>query len=101
VTDVTEFNVAGEKLYLSPVMDLYNREIIAFETARRPVYELVGKMLKNALVKLKAHQKPVLHSDQGWQYRMLAYQRALQQKQVVQSMSRKGNCIDNAAMESF
>ncbi len=101
VTDVTEFNVAGEKLYLSPVMDLYNREIIAFETARRPVYELVGKMLKHALTKLKAHQKPVLHSDQGWQYRMPVYQRTLQQKQVVQSMSRKGNCIDNAAMESF
>jgi putative transposase len=101
VTDVTEFNVAGEKLYLSPVMDLYNGEIIAFETARRPVFELVGSMLKKAFSKLKATDKPVLHSDQGWQYRMPAYQRALQQKNVVQSMSRKGNCLDNAAMESF
>lgn len=53
VTDVTEFNVAGEKLYLSPVMDLYNGEIVAFETARRPVYELVGAMLQKALYKLK------------------------------------------------
>jgi len=101
VTDVTEFNVAGEKLYLSPVMDLYNGEIIAFETARRPMFELVGSMLKKALAKLKAHDKPLLHSDQGWQYRMPAYQRALRQRGLEQSMSRKGNCLDNAAMESF
>ena len=101
VTDVTEFNVSGEKLYLSPVMDLYNGEIIAFETAKRPMFELVGSMLKKALAKLKSNEKPILHSDQGWQYRMPAYQWALQKKQVVQSMSRKGNCLDNAAMESF
>jgi putative transposase len=101
VTDVTEFNVAGEKLYLSPVMDLYNGEIIAYETARRPAFELVGSMLKKALAKLKTNERPVLHSDQGWQYRMPAYQRALREKQVVQSMSRKANCLDNASMESF
>ena len=101
VTDVTEFNVGGEKLYLSPVMDLYNGEIVAFETAKRPAFELVGVMLRNALAKLRADERPILHSDQGWQYRMPAYQRALRDKQVVQSMSRKGNCLDNAAMESF
>jgi putative transposase len=101
VTDVTEFKVSGEKLYLSPVMDLYNGEIIAFETAKRPAFELVGGMLKKALAKLKAGQQPILHSDQGWQYRMPAYQRALRNKHVVQSMSRKGNCLDNAAIESF
>ena len=101
VTDVTEFNVAGEKLYLSPVMDLYNGEIIAFETSKRPEYSLVGFMLKKALSKLRRDDRPILHSDQGWQYRMSAYQRALQEKGVVQSMSRKGNCLDNAAMESF
>lgn len=101
VTDVTEFNVVGEKLYLSPVMDLYNGEIIAFETSRRPVFELVGSMLKKALSKLGRDDKPVLHSDQGWQYRMPMYQQMLAQRQVVQSMSRKGNCLDNAAMESF
>src|SRR5476649_589937 len=54
VWGVTEINVAGEKLYLSPVMDLYNGEIIAFETAKRPAFELVGSMLKKALAKLKA-----------------------------------------------
>jgi putative transposase len=101
VTDVTEFNVAGEKLYLSPVLDLYNGEIVAFETSRRPVFELVSSMLKKALARLRQDDKPMLHSDQGWQYRMPAYQRQLQERQLVQSMSRKGNCHDNAAMESF
>lgn len=101
VTDVTEFNVAGEKLYLSPVMDLYNGEIVAFETARRPAFHLVNSMLKKALRKLAPHDKPMLHSDQGWQYRMPAYQRMLRERGLVQSMSRRGNCLDNAAMESF
>jgi putative transposase len=101
VTDVTEFKVLGERLYLSPIMDLFNGEIIAFETSKRPVFTLVGTMLKKALKKLKPGEQPILHSDQGWQYRMPAYQRALREKCVVQSMSRKGNCLDNAAMESF
>ena len=101
VTDVTEFNVSGNKLYLSPLMDLYNGEIIAFEMAKRPQFALVGTMLKKALKKLKPGEEPILHSDQGWQYRMPAYQNALREKRVVQSMSRKGNCLDNAAMESF
>jgi len=101
VTDVTEFYVAGEKLYLSPILDLYNSEIVAYETSRRPVFELVGSMLKKALAKLAPDDKPMLHSDQGWQYRMPAYRRQLQERELVQSMSRKGNCLDNAAMESF
>jgi len=100
VTDVTEFKVAGEKLYLSPVMDLYNGEIIAYETASSPA-KLVGKMLKKALNTLGPDDKPILHSDQGWQYRMPSYRSMLREKQVQQSMSRKGNCLDNAAMESF
>lgn len=101
VTDVTEFNVAGEKLYLSPVLDLYNGEIIAFETARRPKFDLVASMLKKALAKLGQDEKPLLHSDQGWHYRMPAYRQMLEKRGMVQSMSRKGNCHDNAAMESF
>ena len=100
VTDVTEFNVAGERLYLSPVMDLYNREIIAYQVAKRPT-QLVDQMLQQAVGRLRAADKPVLHSDQGWQYLMLPYQKKLRQHGVVQSMSRKGNCLDNAAMESF
>ena len=100
VTDVTEFNVAGEKLYLSPVLDLYNGEIIAFETNKRPVFDMVSSMLKKALAKLQPHEKPLLHSDQGWQYRMPAYQRQLRERQLVQSMSRKGNCHDTQSTMS-
>lgn len=101
VTDVTEFKVAGEKLYLSPIMDLYNGEIIAFETSKRPVFDLVDSMLKKAFIRLNTNDRLILHSDQGWQYRMPAYQSQLKQHQVTQSMSRKANCLDNAAMESF
>lgn len=101
VTDVTEFNVKGQKLYLSPVMDLYNGEIIAWQTAERPHYGFVGKMLDQAMRRLTGKQRPVLHSDQGWQYQMGDWQRKLAQNGVEQSMSRRGNCLDNAAMESF
>lgn len=101
VTDVTEFNVRGDKLYLSPVMDLYNGEIVAYEMLRRPVFALVGRMLKKALTKLSGQEAPMLHSDQGWQYQMPAYRRQLIDHGLTQSMSRKGNCLDNAAMESF
>lgn len=101
VTDVTEFNVAGEKLYLSPVLDLYNGEIVAFEMNRRPEFKLVTDMLSKAFSKLGSTDKPMLHSDQGWQYRMTAYREDLKKRGIVQSMSRKGNCHDNAAMESF
>ncbi|SUU03435.1 IS1236 transposase protein 2 [Acinetobacter haemolyticus] len=100
-TDVTEFNVRGEKLYLSPVIDLFNEEIIAFQTQRRPHYALVKNMLDTALGKLKPDDKPLLHSDQGWQYQMRHYQQQLKQHGLTQSMSRKGNCLDNAVMESF
>ena len=82
-------------------MDLYNGEIVAYEMRDKPDFQLVGNMLKKALGKLKGQTAPVLHSDQGWQYQMPAYRRHLATKGVVQSMSRKGNCLDNAAMESF
>ncbi|NOV26600.1 IS3 family transposase, partial [Cupriavidus necator] len=100
VTDVTAFNVKGQKLYLSPVMDLYNGEIIAWQSSTRPTFDLVRGMLKKAIPRLKRSERPLLHSDQGWQYQMPAYRRLLGKK-VRQSMSRKGNCLDNAAMESF
>ena len=101
VTDVTEFKVAGEKLYLSPVLDLYNGEIVAFEMNRRPPFELVTSMLTKAFSRLSPTDRPMLHSDQGWQYRMTAYRQMLKERGMMQSMSRKGNCHDNAAMESF
>jgi transposase InsO family protein len=101
VTDVTEFNVLGQKLYLSPIMDLYNGEIVAYQMNTRPVFDLVSSMLKKALAKLGPQETPLLHSDQGWQYQMPAYRRLLDQHGLTQSMSRKANCYDNAAMESF
>lgn len=101
VTDVTEFNVRGEKLYLSPIMDLFNGEIIAFQTQRRPLFGLVKDMLKDAMGMLKSNEKPIVHSDQGWQYQMAYYQNQLAEKGLTPSMSRKGNCLDNASMESF
>jgi len=101
VTDVTEFNVLGQKLYFSPVMDLYNGEIVAYEMQSRPHLPLVGNMLKKALATLSGQDAPLLHSDQGWQYQHPAYRRQLAEHGLTQSMSRKGNCLDNAAMESF
>jgi transposase InsO family protein len=74
---------------------------VAYETRRRPEFVLVSDMLKKALGKLSAHQAPLMHSDQGWQYQMPAYRSQLAAAGVTQSMSRKGNCLDNAAMESF
>ncbi|WRQ71803.1 IS3 family transposase (plasmid) [Sinorhizobium meliloti] len=88
VTDITEFNVAGEKLYLSPVMDLFNGEIIAYGTARRPVFKLVEGMLNKAMERLNGKDRPILHSDQGWHYQMPAYRRRLQARGIAQSMSR-------------
>ena len=101
VTDVTEFSVGGQKLYLSPVLDLYNGEIVAFETARRPLFGMIAAMLRRAFTRLGPLEKPILHSDQGWQYRMPVYREALRQRDVTLSMSRRGNCLDNSVMESF
>ena len=100
-TDVTEFNVAGNKLYLSPIIDLYNQEIISYELTERPVFNQVVIMLNKAFKKIPDNTNLILHSDQGWQYQMKQYQYLLQQKGVVQSMSRKGNCLDNAIIENF
>lgn len=101
VTDVTEFNVQGQKIYLSPILDLYNREVISYQIATRPQFALVMKMLTKALKRLKPDEYPMLHSDQGWHYQMRAYQQLLKQRGMQQSMSRKGNCLDNAVIENF
>lgn len=101
VTDVTEFKVDGGKLYLSPVMDLFNGEILAYSMSRRPLYPMIDTMLNKAFSCLGPEDRPVLHSDQGWQYQMEKYRRQLSENAVSPSMSRKGNCLDNAVMESF
>lgn len=101
VTDVTEFAVAGKKLYFSPVLDLYNSEIVSYSISDRPDFNQTMDMLKKALKELPAGARPILHSDQGWQYQMKAYQYQLRKSRIRQSMSRKGNCLDNAVMENF
>ena len=101
VTDVTEFNVNGHKLYLSACMDLYNGEIIAHRMAKRPVFELVSSTLRAALSHAGCVADLIVHSDQGWHYKMQPDRAMLASRGVTQSMSRKGNCFDNAAIESF
>jgi putative transposase len=100
-TDITEFNVSGNKLYLSPIIDLFNQEIISYELTERPVFNQVVMMLEKAFKKIPNNTNLTLHSDQGWQYQMKQYQYLLKEKGIKQSMSRKGNCLDNAIIENF
>lgn len=100
-TDVTQFKVCDEKVYLSPVMDLYNREIVAYNISTSPNFEQVRDMLNGLFEKLPKTARPIFHSDQGWQYQHSEYQRLLEEHNITQSMSRKGNCMDNGAMENF
>ncbi|PGV79308.1 IS3 family transposase [Bacillus cereus] len=101
VTDITEFKLFGEKLYVSPVLDLYNGEIITYTIGIRPTYSLVSDMLEKALERLPETHQLLMHSDQGWHYQMRQCVRTLESRAIVQSMSRKGNCYDNAVIENF
>ena len=101
VTDVTEFSLFGEKLYLSPILDLYSSDLVSYMILDRPVLSMVTMMLDKAFAKIPDGTDLILHSDQGWQYQHKRYQRMLQKKGIRQSMSRKGNCLDNAVMENF
>jgi len=101
VTDITEFKLFSEKLYLSPVLDLFNGEIITYTIGSRPTYSLVSEMLEKALDHLPEDHQLLMHSDQGWHYQMKQYRHALESRGILQSMSRKGNCYDNAVMENF
>ena len=101
VTDVTEFKVLGQKIYLSPILDLFNGEIISYSLSRSASFPPTIEMLKKAFLCLPEKVNLLLHSDQGWQYQMRAYQRLLTERGIQQSMSRKGNCYDNAVIENF
>ena len=100
-TDVTEFNVCDEKVYLSPVLDIYNNEILSYSISLSPNFAQTKEMLNGLFKRLPKDAKPILHSDQGWQYQMKEYQRLLAEHNITQSMSRKGNCLDNSIMENF
>lgn len=100
VTDVTQFNVCGKKIYLSPIMDLYNNEIVSYAISENPSFWQTQEMLEKA-IRTRPAAMPILHSDQGWQYQMRQYQELLAMQGIHQSMSRKATCLDNAPMESF
>lgn len=100
-TDITEFSLFGTKLYLSPLMDMFNGEILTYVVSGRPVLSQVTDMLQKAFKAVPDEATPILHSDQGWQYQHYDYQKMLQDRGWIQSMSRKGNCLDNSVMESF
>lgn len=101
VTDVTEFAVGDRKIYLSPVMDLFDRQIIAYAVGVAPTLELTNSALRDALATLTSGQTPLVHSDQGFQYQHLSWRTLLATAGATPSMSRKGNCLDNAVIESF
>ena len=101
VTDVTEFSLFGEKLYLSPILDLHSSDLVSYTISARPVLSMVTSMLDKAFNIIPDNTGLILHSDQGWQYQHKQYQRMLVKKGIRQSMSRKGNCLDNSVMENF
>ena len=101
-TDVTEFAIpaSSQKLYLSPVLDGFNSEIISYNLSTSPNLAQVKMMLEQAFTE-KYYENTILHSDQGWQYQHDFYHHFLEDKGIQQSMSRKGNSPDNGMMESF
>lgn len=100
-TDVTEFNLRGEKCYLSPILDGFNGEIISYNISLSPNFYQIDDMLNKAFEQNKNLDGLIFHSDQGWQYQHTEYQKRLKNKGILQSMSRKGNSLDNGMMENF
>jgi len=82
-TDVTKFNISLNKLYLSPIIDLFNQEIISYELTERPVFNQIVMMLKKAFRKIPNNTNLTLHSDQDWQYQMKQYQYLLKEKGIT------------------
>ena len=101
VTDVTEFRLFGQKIYLSPILDLCSGDIVTYTISDSPNLLMVTTMLEQAFQKIPDNTGLLLHSDQGWHYQHKQYRKMLEEKGVKQSMSRKGNCYDNSVMENF
>ena len=100
-TDVTQINIASTKLYLSPIIDMFNGEVVSYDISTSPNMKQIYNMLNRAYRKTGNLDGLILHSDQGWQYQHYGYQTWLKKHNVIQSMSRKGNCLDNAMAENF
>jgi putative transposase len=101
VTDVTEFRIGDRKVYLSPVIDLFDRSVIAYAHGPSPTLELTNSSLREAIATLPAGATPLVHSDQGFQYQHASWRTLLAEAGLTQSMSRRGNCLDNAIAENF
>ena len=100
-TDVTQINIGNTKLYLSPILDMYNGEVISYNISKTPNLEQIYDMLDKAFAKYDNLEGLIIHSDQGWQYQHSGYRQRLSEHHITQSMSRKGNCLDNAMAENF
>ena len=100
VSDITEFRIGSGKVYLSPLIDLYNGEVVSWRIGSKPNMEMVLGMLSDAHTTL-CNNHPIIHTDQGVQYQQPLWQTFIKQAGYTQSMSRKGNCLDNAPAESF
>ena len=100
-TDVSQFNFPRGKCYLSPTMDMYNNEIIGYDLSLNPNFSQIERMLDSIVFTGKDISNLVFHSDQGRQYQNPRFVAFLKNKNIMQSMSRKGNCFDNSIMESF
>lgn len=101
VSDVTEFQVCGTKQYLSPLIDLFNGEVVGYSVSSSPTVSFVNQMFKGLKDRIPEGAHPLVHTDQGSQYWHKSYRQNLAALGAVQSMSRKGNCQDNAPAESF
>jgi len=100
-TDVSQFNFSWGKCYLSPILDMYTNEIISYDLSLHPNLKQICNMLDKAYAKFPVLKGLIFHSDQGWQYQMEGYHKFLSKKGIIQSMSRKGNCLDNLPIENF
>lgn len=100
-TDVSEFKSQEGKLYLSPILDMYDGSIISFDISITPDFSQTKRMLDKAFELYPNLEGLIFHSDQGWQYQHKTYQQWLKDKSIKQSFSRKGNCMDNSLMENF
>lgn len=100
-TDVSQVDIGGKKCYISPILDMWNGEVISYVISDRPDLKMVVDMLQKAFRKHPHTNGLIMHSDQGWHYQHMRYQYLLQEHGITQSMSRKGNCLDNSVMENF
>ena len=101
VTDITNLYYNNTKIYLSAILDLYNLEILSYKMSRKNDNFLVARTLMEAINKSTRLEGTILHSDQGSQYTTEYYSNILKEAGMIQSMSRRGNCLDNAPIECF